>query len=52
MGGKPVGDKGYYFEPTIFKVQDICVKIAQKEIFGPVQCVFNWKDMDKVQRAS
>lgn len=48
-GGKRVGDKGYYFEPTIFEVADNDAKIAQEEIFGPVQCVFKWRDMDKVR---
>eukprot|EP00878_Enallax_costatus_P017641 GHUV01018535.1.p1 GENE.GHUV01018535.1~~GHUV01018535.1.p1 ORF type:complete len:415 (+),score=145.76 GHUV01018535.1:996-2240(+) len=51
-GGKRVGDKGFYFEPTIFEVQDNDAKIAQEEIFGPVQCVFKWKDMDKVVAAA
>lgn len=48
-GGKRVGDKGFYFEPTIFEVEDNHAKIAQEEIFGPVQCVFKWKDMNKVR---
>jgi aldehyde dehydrogenase (NAD+) len=51
-GGKRVGDKGYYFEPTIFEVADNDAKIAQEEIFGPVQCVFKWRDMDKVVAAA
>jgi len=47
-GGNRVGDKGFYFEPTIFEVYDNSVKIAQEEIFGPVQCVFKWTDLNEV----
>lgn len=47
-GGKRVGDKGFYFEPTIFEVYDNKATIAQEEIFGPVQCVFKWTDLDEV----
>jgi len=49
-GGNRVGNKGFYFEPTIFQVDDNLSKIAQEEIFGPVQCVFKWKDLDKVSQ--
>jgi hypothetical protein len=43
-----VGDKGFYFEPTIFEVYNTKAKIAQEEIFGPVQCVFKWSDLNEV----
>jgi hypothetical protein len=43
-----VGDKGFYFEPTIFEVYDNKAKIAQEEIFGPVQCIFKWTDLNEV----
>jgi acyl-CoA reductase-like NAD-dependent aldehyde dehydrogenase len=48
-GGNRVGDKGFYFEPTIFEVYDNKATIAQEEIFGPVQCVFKWTDMNEVR---
>lgn len=51
-GGSRVGDKGYYFQPTIFEVTDNSAKIAQEEIFGPVQCVFKWDNMDEVRTAA
>uniref|UniRef100_A0A0K0DR31 aldehyde dehydrogenase (NAD(+)) n=1 Tax=Angiostrongylus cantonensis TaxID=6313 RepID=A0A0K0DR31_ANGCA len=45
-GGKKWGDKGYYFEPTIFRnVQDE-MTIAQEEIFGPVMSVLRFDSMD------
>lgn len=36
-GGSRVGDKGFYIEPTVFTDVKDDMKIAQEEIFGPVQ---------------
>ncbi|VDO34585.1 unnamed protein product [Haemonchus placei] len=45
-GGKKWGDKGFFFEPTIFaNVKDEMV-IAQEEIFGPVMSVIRFDSMD------
>jgi hypothetical protein len=48
VGGKRIGEEGYYFEPTIIAVDDNKATIAQEEIFGPVQCIFKWNNMDDV----
>ena len=37
-------DKGYFVKPTIFTGVPADSTIAQEEIFGPVACVFNFKD--------
>ena len=38
-GGKRLGDKGYFIEPTIFTDVSPDAKIVKEEIFGPVgQC--------------
>jgi hypothetical protein len=50
-GGERVGKKGFYFAPTAFEVTDNNAKIAQEEIFGPVQCIFKWNDMEQVGTA-
>jgi aldehyde dehydrogenase (NAD+) len=47
-GGERVGEKGFYLQPTAFEVYDNNAKIAQEEIFGPVQCIFKWIDMNQV----
>ncbi len=36
-GGSRVGDKGFFIEPTVFTDVKDDMKIAQEEIFGPVQ---------------
>lgn len=38
-GGKRVGEKGFFVEPTIFTNVKNEMRISQEEIFGPVACV-------------
>jgi aldehyde dehydrogenase (NAD+) len=47
-GGKRVGDKGYFIEPTLFDGVTDDMAIAQDEIFGPVLSVLKFKDLDEV----
>ncbi|MCO5600978.1 hypothetical protein L7F22_055095 [Adiantum nelumboides] len=47
-GGNPVGNKGYYIEPTIFGDVKDDMKIAREEIFGPVMSVLKFKTLDEV----
>src|SRR5918912_1527848 len=35
-GGERVGTKGYFYEPTVIKDVSSKMRIAQKEVFGPV----------------
>ena len=50
-GGKRVGDKGYFVEPTIFDNVKDDMAIAKDEIFGPVVSVLPFKDVDDSDRA-
>jgi len=47
-GGKRVGTKGYFIEPTVFSNVSDDMKIAREEIFGPVQSILKFKTMDEV----
>ncbi|XP_019197325.1 PREDICTED: aldehyde dehydrogenase family 2 member B7, mitochondrial-like [Ipomoea nil] len=47
-GGDRIGSKGYFIQPTIFSDVKEDMVIAQDEIFGPVQCVLKFKDIDEV----
>ncbi len=49
-GGKRVGDKGYFIEPTVFANVTDEMKIAREEIFGPVMNILRFKDVDEVIR--
>ncbi len=47
-GGKRLGERGYFIEPTVFADVRDEMKIAREEIFGPVMSVIPFKDLDEV----
>jgi len=52
-GGDRVGDKGYFIAPTVFADVKDEMTIAQEEIFGPVQSILKFRNMDElVERAN
>ncbi len=48
VGGKRVGQKGYFVEPTIFDGVKDEMDIAKDEIFGPVVSVLPFKTVEEV----
>src|SRR5271156_5948025 len=46
-GGKRVGNRGYFVEPTVFADVQDDMKIAREEIFGPVMSVIPFKNLDE-----
>ncbi len=52
-GGKRVGNKGWFVEPTVFADVNDSMTIAKEEIFGPVMSIMKFKSIDEViQRAN
>ncbi|XP_004287091.1 PREDICTED: aldehyde dehydrogenase family 2 member C4-like [Fragaria vesca subsp. vesca] len=52
-GGKPVGNKGYYIEPTVFTDVKDDMLIAKDEIFGPVMSLMKFKTIEEgIERAN
>jgi 1-pyrroline-5-carboxylate dehydrogenase len=49
-GGKRVGEKGYFLEPTVIADVAPDATIAQEEIFGPVLAVIKAQDFDDAMR--
>ncbi|KAL6192504.1 hypothetical protein ACLB2K_033592 [Fragaria x ananassa] len=47
-GGEQFGSKGYYIKPTVFSNVKDDMQIAKDEIFGPVQTVLKYKELDEV----
>lgn len=47
-GGKKIGEKGWFIEPTVFSQVTDDMRIAREEIFGPVQQILKFKDVDEV----
>ncbi|XP_057419519.1 aldehyde dehydrogenase 1-like [Lotus japonicus] len=51
-GGKAVGSKGYYIEPTIFSNVKEDMLIAQDEIFGPVMVLMKFKTIEEAIKSA
>ncbi|XVE85051.1 hypothetical protein DITRI_Ditri17bG0061400 [Diplodiscus trichospermus] len=49
-GGERIGSKGYYIQPTVFSNVKEDMLIAKDEIFGPVQSILKFSDIDEVVR--
>jgi aldehyde dehydrogenase (NAD+) len=47
-GGKRIGDRGYFIEPTLFSGVTDNMRIAREEIFGPVMSVLKFKNVDEI----
>ncbi|XP_055755610.1 retinal dehydrogenase 2-like [Salvelinus fontinalis] len=47
-GGKALGLKGFFIEPTVFSDVKDDMRIAKEEIFGPVQQIMKFKTIDEV----
>ncbi|XP_026737673.1 retinal dehydrogenase 1-like [Trichoplusia ni] len=47
-GGKRIGSKGYFIEPTIFTDVTDDMTIAKEEIFGPVQSILKFDTLEEV----
>lgn len=47
-GGKRVGTKGWFVEPTVFADVKDTHTIAKEEIFGPVMSILKFKTVDEV----
>jgi len=47
-GGHRDGDKGFFIQPTVFSGVQDCMRIAQEEIFGPVQSVIRFRELEEV----
>jgi len=48
LGGKKVGDKGYFIEPTVVADATHDMTIAREEIFGPVAVILRFTSEDEV----
>ena len=52
VGGRKLGNKGYFVEPTVLVGTTQKMKIMQEEIFGPVVCAVPFTDLDEVLQAA
>jgi len=47
-GGGRAADKGYYVQPTVFADVGDDMRICKEEIFGPVQSIQKFKNLEEV----
>ena len=47
-GGKYYGEKGYYYEPTLIRLNDKNAPVLQKEFFGPVAILIPFSTEEEV----
>ncbi|KAL9328064.1 hypothetical protein ACSQ67_003067 [Phaseolus vulgaris] len=47
-GGDRFGNSGFYVQPTVFSNVKDDMPIAKEEIFGPVQSILKFKELDEV----
>ncbi len=47
-GGKRIGDKGYFVEPTVLVNTNPGMKVVREEIFGPVITAMPFNDFDEL----
>jgi len=47
-GGERLGTEGYFIKPTVFSDVKDNMRISREEIFGPVQQIIKFKDMEEV----
>ena len=49
-GGRRVGNRGFFLEPTVFTNVTDQMDIAREEIFGPVMSILKFSDLQEVSR--
>lgn len=47
-GGRRLGTRGFFVQPTVFSDVEDHMTIAREEIFGPVQSIFKFQDINEV----
>jgi phenylacetaldehyde dehydrogenase len=52
VGGKPVGGKGFFMQPTVLAETNRDMRVVREEIFGPVVCAMpiDDEDLDRIVR--
>ena len=48
VGGKHVGDRGYFYEPTILLNTSPAMRVQREEIFGPVLCAMSFESTEEI----
>src|SRR3546814_1427331 len=49
-GGARIGNKGYFFQPTVFSDVPDTARIMSEEPFGPIAPITSFRSVDEVQQ--
>ena len=52
VGGRRVGDRGYFVQPTVLVDTRPDMKVVREEIFGPVVVAAPFQDLDEIAAAA
>jgi succinate-semialdehyde dehydrogenase/glutarate-semialdehyde dehydrogenase len=47
-GGKRIGDKGYFFQPTVLTNVPLSARVMNEEPFGPLALINSFETLDEV----
>jgi phenylacetaldehyde dehydrogenase len=48
VGGRRVGERGYFYEPTILLNTSPLMRVQREEVFGPVLCAMPFESMEEI----
>jgi phenylacetaldehyde dehydrogenase len=48
VGGRRVGERGYFYEPTILLNTTPLMRVQREEVFGPVLCAMPFESMEEI----
>ena len=51
-GGSREGDRGFFVQPTVFSGVTDNMSIAKEEIFGPVQSILKFTNLEEVKQGN
>jgi phenylacetaldehyde dehydrogenase len=48
VGGKHIGERGYFYEPTVLLNTTAAMRVQREEIFGPVLCAMSFQSAEEI----
>ena len=52
VGGKHIGENGYFYQPTILLNTSPDMRVQREEIFGPVLCAMSFESPEEIPRVA
>ncbi len=52
VGGKRIGEKGFFFQPTVLSKVDKSMKVVSEEVFGPISPIIVVKNIEEAVKVA